>query len=257
MSVINLELNVPQEPVIEVINDSPYRCHYTTSRGSICCFFAKYKMDEAWYCQKHLVMSYNNFYNPDLSNKKTFRDLLPQISMDGKQRSLPHTFLVIPKRHFEFSYNTKKKYSLRLNSSLFVSICIYKMFHKLDDKEDEDRKNVIINDIRQSINRQIKGRNMGNGLTDYELQYILSNVVETNYLFEPVFKSHGQKQEQQQEKQEEEICCSVCLDDIRFEGTRSVLKTNCNHLFHSNCILKWFNKRNTTCPCCRETLIKS
>lgn len=42
--------------------------------------------------------------------------------------------------------------------------------------------------------------------------------------------------------------CSICLNILN----RSILKTECNHFFHKECLTKWKNK---TCPLCRKFII--
>ena len=41
--------------------------------------------------------------------------------------------------------------------------------------------------------------------------------------------------------------CPICLDVI----DKNIKKLSCNHLFHTDCINKWFNY-NTSCPTCRN-----
>lgn len=43
--------------------------------------------------------------------------------------------------------------------------------------------------------------------------------------------------------------CSICLDNFNHE---CIIKLKCNHLFHQNCIHKWF-RINIRCPLCRNT----
>ena len=43
--------------------------------------------------------------------------------------------------------------------------------------------------------------------------------------------------------------CAICLTNI----TKKMVRTGCNHTFHSKCLKKWQKRRNT-CPCCRESL---
>ena len=43
--------------------------------------------------------------------------------------------------------------------------------------------------------------------------------------------------------------CSICFDEIK--GTDKK-KINCNHVFHEECIDKWF-KRSHQCPLCRKS----
>jgi hypothetical protein len=45
----------------------------------------------------------------------------------------------------------------------------------------------------------------------------------------------------------EEIC-SICLDNYR-DG-QNTITLPCKHIFHSECILKWFDSKST-CPYCR------
>lgn len=44
--------------------------------------------------------------------------------------------------------------------------------------------------------------------------------------------------------------CSICLNDIEKNGT----KTDCNHIFHADCIGKWLFIKNS-CPLCRTEII--
>jgi len=46
--------------------------------------------------------------------------------------------------------------------------------------------------------------------------------------------------------------CSICLNNLKKEDKVLILK--CNHLYHSECLLEWFNKDNNNCPLCREIL---
>ncbi|KAK7412421.1 hypothetical protein VNO78_03880 [Psophocarpus tetragonolobus] len=50
-------------------------------------------------------------------------------------------------------------------------------------------------------------------------------------------------------KQGEVIECSICLGTIVQDAITRVLP-NCKHIFHLDCVDKWFNS-NTTCPICR------
>ena len=42
--------------------------------------------------------------------------------------------------------------------------------------------------------------------------------------------------------------CVICLDI--FSENQNILKLECNHYFHENCIKEWFGKK-TTCPYCK------
>lgn len=57
------------------------------------------------------------------------------------------------------------------------------------------------------------------------------------------------KQTDQFIKGEEAVECSVCLCNILEDASTRVLP-NCKHIFHVDCVDKWFGS-NTTCPICR------
>ncbi len=48
--------------------------------------------------------------------------------------------------------------------------------------------------------------------------------------------------------------CTICLED--FEYNSNVIKINCGHIFHPNCIYKWLKPdKINTCPTCRQNII--
>jgi hypothetical protein len=49
----------------------------------------------------------------------------------------------------------------------------------------------------------------------------------------------------------EQPTCSVCLSEIKME--EETILVPCGHMYHSSCILEWFEKNNT-CPVCRFEL---
>ena len=51
---------------------------------------------------------------------------------------------------------------------------------------------------------------------------------------------------------DQEPKCSICLADLILAET--VCKTPCNHLFHAQCIITWFEK-DKTCPLCRTNCL--
>ncbi|KAG8658974.1 hypothetical protein MANES_02G000700v8 [Manihot esculenta] len=52
---------------------------------------------------------------------------------------------------------------------------------------------------------------------------------------------------------DEEYICSVCLDSTRNkDGIRELC--NCSHVFHKECLDKWVDVGQVTCPLCRSTL---
>jgi hypothetical protein len=47
--------------------------------------------------------------------------------------------------------------------------------------------------------------------------------------------------------------CSICHEIM---STVNITVTQCNHRFHSNCLINWARKNNS-CPCCRKKLYQS
>ena len=50
--------------------------------------------------------------------------------------------------------------------------------------------------------------------------------------------------------------CSICLDVLDENSLeKSVKLINCNHIFHKECIEKWYkNSENVNCPVCRDSI---
>lgn len=46
-----------------------------------------------------------------------------------------------------------------------------------------------------------------------------------------------------------ETVCSICLED--FDETKEIVFLDCNHIYHSDCIIEWINK-DPSCPLCRS-----
>ncbi|GLJ55454.1 hypothetical protein SUGI_1190750 [Cryptomeria japonica] len=52
---------------------------------------------------------------------------------------------------------------------------------------------------------------------------------------------------------EEEIMCTVCLNSFEEDDEIREL-CNCCHIFHRDCLDKWIDHRQKTCPLCRSSL---
>lgn len=55
-------------------------------------------------------------------------------------------------------------------------------------------------------------------------------------------------------KCDEEVCCSVCLDRIATHDEVREL-SNCEHLFHRECLDRWLDEGQFSCPFCRSMLL--
>jgi hypothetical protein len=45
--------------------------------------------------------------------------------------------------------------------------------------------------------------------------------------------------------------CKICSKEIDSDAIVAVLPCNNNHVFHSSCIEKWFDRKNS-CPTCKK-----
>ena len=45
--------------------------------------------------------------------------------------------------------------------------------------------------------------------------------------------------------------CSICYEDLN-ENIKPVYNLECNHKFHTDCIIKWFRLNNDNCPLCND-----
>jgi len=57
-------------------------------------------------------------------------------------------------------------------------------------------------------------------------------------------------------------CCSICLQEQQdeqheqHEQQEEFIKTNCNHIFHLQCLSTWVNQNKKTCPICRNAMVE-
>ena len=49
---------------------------------------------------------------------------------------------------------------------------------------------------------------------------------------------------------EEQNICPICRDELNTKEIYSI--PECNHKFHSSCILQWFRTGKNFCPCCKS-----
>lgn len=49
---------------------------------------------------------------------------------------------------------------------------------------------------------------------------------------------------------DEKETCSICFSKMTSEDSHTL--EECDHRFHTKCILKWFRSKHDTCPLCRE-----
>ena len=47
--------------------------------------------------------------------------------------------------------------------------------------------------------------------------------------------------------------CAICLETINSDDSSRSYKIDCNHEFHTDCIMKWFRLGNSNCPLCNDS----
>ncbi len=47
--------------------------------------------------------------------------------------------------------------------------------------------------------------------------------------------------------------CAICLETINSDDSSQSYKIDCNHEFHTDCIMKWFRLGNSNCPLCNDS----
>ncbi|XP_019096447.1 PREDICTED: uncharacterized protein LOC109130836 [Camelina sativa] len=54
-----------------------------------------------------------------------------------------------------------------------------------------------------------------------------------------------------------ETTCAICLEDLDLSRTEDYCHVpNCSHCYHEECLNKWVDRSNGTCPLCRELFDK-
>lgn len=52
-----------------------------------------------------------------------------------------------------------------------------------------------------------------------------------------------------------DVVCIICLEN--FKKNDIVTELYCKHLYHKECIFKWFNEKKYQCPMCREFIFEN
>ncbi|XAR70118.1 hypothetical protein NMG60_11026878 [Bertholletia excelsa] len=62
------------------------------------------------------------------------------------------------------------------------------------------------------------------------------------------------EQDDNTDEQDGEACCAACWD--RIEGSHKIRELcNCRHVFHLQCLDRWVDEGQVTCPLCRSMLL--
>lgn len=83
-----------------------------------------------------------------------------------------------------------------------------------------------------------------NNIIDQRTRTVLNN----NFKLKDVITNKNIKIDTDEEK------CSICLSNFIENNTKKNYELNCGHIFHQNCIRKWYSA-NGNCPICRKEYI--
>jgi predicted amidophosphoribosyltransferase len=51
--------------------------------------------------------------------------------------------------------------------------------------------------------------------------------------------------------EEKDSICPICREELKSSPTYTL--PNCQHKFHTNCIITWFRSGHSSCPNCRDS----
>ena len=104
-------------------------------------------------------------------------------------------------------------------------------------------------DLDEYAGQQLNNRN---GLTPKELSRLEQSDYTDQRLVAPdqPHAPHNAESNRDNPNDISEIVCSICYSPFE-TGVKVIYLPNCNHLYHTECILDWF-KSHGTCPNCRQ-----
>lgn len=176
----------------------------------------------------------SNEINDDFQDFQDFQDfeedrqveyLINNIFEQGYNSTINNsTTMFNTSAYFHYAYNTfreEEEYHLFFDN--IVNNIVNSMFGMYTDPLDDI--------LQQSFEQQSDGLEK----TDYNL--IISSQEYTS-LCDKIKKDN--------------IECSICTDEYKNTDTISI--TNCNHIFHTDCIKEW-GKYKQDCPLCKNNLV--
>jgi hypothetical protein len=228
----------------------------------------------------NVPINLNTINSPEFSNMVNIFDTY--INNSAREQYINNTRNSILYNYFNNMYSTVNNRNIQVNNDNIQT--------NNDEKEDEEPEhndeddfNELNNDVNEfitenNINTFIQNapifnliRNMSNNIEIEEPtivnsndEYITFNVPisiynNSQHNFEDVVVSLTEEQfneltcyECSDENKEKD--CNICIEC--FNKDDSIVKLNCSHEFHKDCIKKWLCNNSTKCPVCRVEVAK-
>ena len=139
-----------------------------------------------------------------------------------------------------------------------------KTINKIQQKPREVKvlayQNKSLLDLQQTYNKSIENininmtllmqnRNLINLIFNYLNSSNLQEIEEESEELQQLSLEEFNKLPIQKITDQEDIECAICID--KFEKENEIIKLNCNHIYHKDCIKNYLLNYNNKCPMCR------
>ncbi|KAK9091062.1 hypothetical protein Sjap_024239 [Stephania japonica] len=159
-------------------------------------------------------------------------------------------------RMFKKITSQKKVIKKKSQGGLKLHQCMLSMYKNLSNMK--ETSNYTITNRRDDPSLRHKA-------ADFKFQVLqLSDSVFSEITADPVLQcmlKRMKKVEYSREREEgtncvgEEDVCGICLDAYHQSIGLDIRQMECGHIFHDQCVYKWFDSGQGTCPMCRFTLL--
>mmetsp|Transcript_44307 Transcript_44307/g.86967 ORF Transcript_44307/g.86967 Transcript_44307/m.86967 type:complete len:222 (-) Transcript_44307:158-823(-) len=95
--------------------------------------------------------------------------------------------------------------------------------------------------------------NTSRNLSKIERQQALEEILSFKYVTDKNLHDWREKHRDSSGMNDDSALCSICIDKYAI-GDKYVMFNGCQHFFHFECILHWF-ERHSECPICRKQVV--
>jgi hypothetical protein len=167
------------------------------------------------------------------------------LTIDGELLFYNHIVIPDTEIFLHLSYPLNKPKNIRITSDDPYGFSLTNLIHKIKNvyewvyKKEEETALIKTFTLLDYCNRCNKVNNEGSNEENNEDNNENNNENELkDYI---------------NENNEDIKLCSICSICLEYVDKESKI-TECNHIFHKNCIYQWINTNKNTCPLCRKEL---